>query len=61
MALADYCRENGIEPASRQYDDARELMIILYQNGVGGGGFARLSIGNGRLPKAAPAICSTRG
>ena len=33
MALAEYCRENGIEPASRQYDDARELMIILYQNG----------------------------
>ena len=42
MALAEYCRENGIEPASRQYDDARELMIILYQNGhrnvVSGGG-----------------------
>ena len=38
MALAEYCRENGIDPASRQYDDARELMIIIYQNGVGGGG-----------------------
>ena len=33
MALAAYCRENGIDPASREYDDARELMIILYQNG----------------------------
>ena len=33
MALAVYCRENGIDPSSRPYDDARELMIILYQNG----------------------------
>ena len=33
MALAQYCRENGIDPHSREYDVARELMIILYQNG----------------------------
>ena len=33
MALAVYCRENGIDPASREYEDARELLIILYQNG----------------------------
>ena len=33
MALAAYCQQNGISPASREYDDARELMIILYQNG----------------------------
>ena len=33
MALAVYCRENGIDPSSGEYDDARELMIILYQNG----------------------------
>ena len=33
MALAEYCRENGIDPASREYEDARELLIILYQNG----------------------------
>ena len=33
MALAEYCQENGIGPASPEYDGARELLIILYQNG----------------------------
>jgi hypothetical protein len=28
-----YCRQNGIEPTSPEYQDARELILILFQDG----------------------------
>jgi len=30
-ALAEYCQENGISPDSDEYQDARQLLIMLYE------------------------------
>ena len=30
-ALHEYCEENRISPDSDEYDDARQLLILLYQ------------------------------
>ena len=32
-ALAEYCAEKGISSDTDEYEQMRELMIILYQNG----------------------------
>ena len=32
-AFEEYCRENAIQLQSPEYEDARELMLILFQNG----------------------------
>jgi hypothetical protein len=29
LALAEYCNANRIDPATEEYDDARQLLIIL--------------------------------
>jgi hypothetical protein len=31
IALEEYCQENGIDPASDEYQDARQLLIMLYE------------------------------
>lgn len=31
--FAGYCRQNGMEPTSPEYQDARELILILFQSG----------------------------
>jgi hypothetical protein len=31
VALEEYCQENRIDPASDEYDDARQLLIMLYE------------------------------
>jgi len=31
-ALCEYCRENGINPSSPEYEDARALMVLLFRN-----------------------------
>lgn len=31
VALQEYCAENGIDPASDEYEDARQLLIMLYE------------------------------
>jgi hypothetical protein len=30
-ALDEYCRENDISPESREYDDARRLLVMLFE------------------------------
>ena len=29
LALAEYCNDNRISPASEEYDDARQLLIMV--------------------------------
>ena len=31
-ALFEYCGENRIHPSSPEYDDARRLMVLLFEN-----------------------------
>ena len=31
IALDEYCREHGISPDSDEYQDARQLLIMLYE------------------------------
>jgi hypothetical protein len=30
-ALDAYCRDNNIKPESREYDDARRLLVMLFE------------------------------
>jgi hypothetical protein len=30
-ALDEYCRQNGINPESREFDDARQLLVMLFE------------------------------
>jgi hypothetical protein len=30
-ALDEYCRENQIKPSSREYEDARRLLVMLFE------------------------------
>ena len=32
-ALQEYCRENKIDSANPEYEDARRLMVLLYERG----------------------------
>ncbi|MDW6021032.1 hypothetical protein SAZ10_04565 [Mesorhizobium sp. BAC0120] len=31
-ALFEYCREHRIDPSSPEYEDARRLMVLLFEN-----------------------------
>lgn len=31
VALDEYCQENGIDRASDEFEDARQLLILLYE------------------------------
>lgn len=30
-ALDEYCRENHVDPGSPEYEDARQLMVLLFE------------------------------
>ena len=34
QALSEYCRANGIEENTASYDEAAELVVLLFQSGI---------------------------